>query len=340
MENEADVLSNNITLNVNSSSTTNLAARFTAREDVEGYGDVKTGFEESVDESAIGTIVYTDDPSTSDYVGFDGNDLFAASFGNYHFDGGQGADKIDLSLLELDENANDISVVISLDEGVIAGGLSYELTSTFYSSSSSPDESDDIFKPISIGSGSSISLITGAVPTDSGKINLSFDNTEFYKATSGDDLIIGLNYQDDSSFALEDNINVFEGGDGDDFILGGDRWEVLSGGLGDDYLEGGRGVDYFYWDGQGNDTVYDFNVGEDKIYLDTELTGTPTYNSETSTLEFTGTDSTLIVNLEDMGMDLIDGEELEGDEWLEDIYSTTESGIFGVYQDMLIFQMK
>ena len=53
LENEADVLSNNITLNVNSSSTTNLAARFTAREDVEGYGDVKTGFEESVDETAV-----------------------------------------------------------------------------------------------------------------------------------------------------------------------------------------------------------------------------------------------------------------------------------------------
>ena len=80
--------------------------------------------------------------------------------------------------------------------------------------------------------------------------------------------------------------------------------------MGDDYLEGGR-VDYFYWDGQGNDTVYDFNVGEDKIYLDTEFTGSPTYNSETSTLEFTGTDATLIVNFEDMGMDLIDGEELE-----------------------------
>ena len=106
----------------------------------------------------MGTIVYTDDPSPP--IMQDLMMTFAASFGNYHFDGGQGWIKL-IYFFELDENANDISVVISLDEGVIAGGLSYELSSSLYSSSSSPDESDDIFKPISIGSGSSISLITG-----------------------------------------------------------------------------------------------------------------------------------------------------------------------------------
>ena len=33
-----------------------LVLTITAREDVDGYGDVKTGFEETVDESAMGTV--------------------------------------------------------------------------------------------------------------------------------------------------------------------------------------------------------------------------------------------------------------------------------------------
>ena len=86
----------------------------------------------------------------------------------------KGVDKIDLRFAELDENANDISVVISLDEEVIAGGLSYELSSSLYSSSSSPDESDDIFKPISTGSGSSISLLQVKFQSDSQKNQFIF----------------------------------------------------------------------------------------------------------------------------------------------------------------------
>ena len=65
---------------------------------------------------------------------------------------------------------------------------------------------------------------------------------------------------------------MYDGGAGDDFILGGDRWEVLAGGAGDDYIEGGEGVDYIYWDGQGSDVVYDFNWGVDLIYVDSSFT--------------------------------------------------------------------
>ena len=71
-----------------------------------------------------------------------------------------------------------------------------------------------------------------------------------------------------SLLPVSDQINVYDGGAGDDYILGGDRWEVLAGGDGDDYIEGGAGIDYIYWDGQGNDTVYDFNWGVDLIYVD------------------------------------------------------------------------
>ena len=61
---------------------------------------------------------------------------------------------------------------------------------------------------------------------------LSFDNTEFFTATSGDDLILGIQYQDVELITMSENdqINVYDGGAGDDYILGGDRWEVLAGG--------------------------------------------------------------------------------------------------------------
>ena len=52
-------------------------------------------------------------------------------YGTLHFDGGEGVDKIDLSLLELDDEADSLSVVISVADGVISGGLSYEFISSF-----------------------------------------------------------------------------------------------------------------------------------------------------------------------------------------------------------------
>ena len=130
---EADVLSNNFVNTLTPTASTTLAATLTAREDVEGFGDVKEGFEESIDDSSTGNIMYVDDPSISDYVGSSGNDLFASSFGTLHFDGGEGVDKIDLSLLELDDEADSLSVVISVADGFISGGLSYEVISSLYS---------------------------------------------------------------------------------------------------------------------------------------------------------------------------------------------------------------
>ena len=77
-----------------------------------------------------------------------------------------------------------------------------------------------------------------------------------------------------------------DGGDGNDYLLGGDRWEVLSGGAGDDYIEGGLELIIFIGMEQGNDYVYDFNWGVDLVYVDSSFTGTPTYNAETSAVEF------------------------------------------------------
>ena len=157
--NEADVTSNNFVNALTPTASTTLAATLTAREDVEGFGDVKEGFEESIDDSSTGNIIYVDDPSISDYMGSSGNDLFASSYGTLHFDGGEGVDKIDLSLLELDDEADSLSVVVSIADGVISGGLSYSLTSSTYSqgddlSSSTPSIDEIDYVNIGTGSGS------------------------------------------------------------------------------------------------------------------------------------------------------------------------------------------
>ncbi len=59
------------------------------------------------------------------------------------------------------------------------------------------------------------------------------------------------------------------GGDGDDTIDGGGGDDVIYGGAGDDSLTGGSGADLFFFsEGDGTDTIQDFNAAEgDMIYL-------------------------------------------------------------------------
>lgn len=88
--------------------------------------------------------------------------------------------------------------------------------------------------------------------------------------TAGNDLLdggIGRDYLNGSS--------------GDDFLSGGDNHDELHGGAGDDILYGGRGndsmrggsgCDLFYFSGNdGDDTIADFQQGEDIIKLGPEV---------------------------------------------------------------------
>lgn len=68
---------------------------------------------------------------------------------------------------------------------------------------------------------------------------------------TGEDILIG-----------DKNANTLNGGDGND---------RLDGGAGNDTLNGGDGDDTFVYDGQGKDTIDDFNQGEDVL----EITGAP-----------------------------------------------------------------
>ncbi len=66
--------------------------------------------------------------------------------------------------------------------------------------------------------------------------------------------------------------NTLLGGGGNDYLYGADGADVLVGGEGDDILEGGTGRDLFILDG-GENTIVDFEPGEDHIEVDYEAYG-------------------------------------------------------------------
>jgi Ca2+-binding RTX toxin-like protein len=65
--------------------------------------------------------------------------------------------------------------------------------------------------------------------------------------------------------------NVLSGGDGNDTLIGGLGNDVLAGGFGNDQLTGGAGADAFIFNSAatvvGVDSITDFNVPEDKIWV-------------------------------------------------------------------------
>ena len=86
---------------------------------------------------------------------------------------------------------------------------------------------------------------------------------------SGDDTIYGLDHAWSFERLFGDGGNdTIYGGAGEDIIYGGAGSDRIVGGTGDDTLTGGRGRDIFYfWEDHGTDTITDFNVANDTIYL-------------------------------------------------------------------------
>lgn len=92
----------------------------------------------------------------------------------------------------------------------------------------------------------------------------------------GNDTLNGLGGHDSLDGGLgEDTLNGGDGNDtligglGDDRLNGGNGNDILFGGLNDDTLSGGAGADVFHFGTlAGDDTILDFNPGEDRIVLD------------------------------------------------------------------------
>lgn len=82
----------------------------------------------------------------------------------------------------------------------------------------------------------------------------------------GDDTLIGSGGNDQ----LNGNVgnDILEGNGGNDVLFGGKNNDTLKGGLGEDILTGGIGQDVFVLvQGEGTDTIVDFQPGQDVIQL-------------------------------------------------------------------------
>ena len=87
------------------------------------------------------------------------------------------------------------------------------------------------------------------------------------------------------------------GGAGSDFLEGGEGADTIYGGSGDDEMYGDGGADTFVFDsGHGNDTLYDFTSGEDRIDL-TGFTGITAFDG----LSITSGDGGVTIDLTGQG---------------------------------------
>ncbi|MCD9147708.1 calcium-binding protein [Pseudophaeobacter flagellatus] len=92
------------------------------------------------------------------------------------------------------------------------------------------------------------------------------EGTDRLLAGGGKDTLFG-DQGDDWLFGGTDK-DVLVGGDGQDQLFGGNGDDTLNGHLGDDLLSGGAGADLFVFrSGHGNDTISDFELGQDKIVI-------------------------------------------------------------------------
>ncbi|WP_425080816.1 fasciclin domain-containing protein [Ruegeria arenilitoris] len=85
-------------------------------------------------------------------------------------------------------------------------------------------------------------------------------------AGRGKDIVLGGD-GNDTIFGGR-GMDILRGDDGNDKIFGGRGKDLIDGGADDDFLVGGRGRDtFFFEEGDGEDTILDFEIGKDKIDL-------------------------------------------------------------------------
>ncbi|HEY9632977.1 MAG TPA: calcium-binding protein, partial [Coleofasciculaceae cyanobacterium] len=118
---------------------------------------------------------------------------------------------------------------------------------------------------------------------------VTFYNIEQFQITGGayDDRLYGA--------ALDDTLNggagndTIDAGAGNDTLDGGAGNDTLIGGAGRDQLTGGAGADrfYFYTKTEGVDTITDFNVVDDAIYISSSFGGGLTAGTAITTAQFT-----------------------------------------------------
>ncbi|EGR0921179.1 calcium-binding protein [Vibrio parahaemolyticus] len=112
-----------------------------------------------------------------------------------------------------------------------------------------------------------------AIDTDGAISNEATVAVEFENVTV--DAVTALGYQ---TMALNSELNLIMGTDGDDILVGTDGNDMIIGGLGNDILTGGEGDDVFKWTEMqsATDTVTDFSDGDQLDFTNVfdDMTGT------------------------------------------------------------------
>ncbi|HCE4733678.1 calcium-binding protein, partial [Vibrio parahaemolyticus] len=112
-----------------------------------------------------------------------------------------------------------------------------------------------------------------AIDTDGAISNEATVAVDFENVTV--DAVTALGYQ---TMALNSELNLIMGTDGDDILVGTDGNDMIIGGLGNDILTGGEGDDVFKWTEMqsATDTVTDFSDGDELDFTDVfdDMTGT------------------------------------------------------------------
>ncbi|SMR82376.1 Hemolysin-type calcium-binding repeat-containing protein [Aliiroseovarius halocynthiae] len=177
------------------------------------------------------------------------------------------------TFIELDGNTSGIDHVQTDTD--LQDGVTYQLT---FDHAARPGSSagDDFevtvngivvatISPSSIGSFTTTTItITGAPGTDT----IGFREIASQDNSLGvllDNVSISLTPASAAASGYSFN-DIIDGGAGNDLIYGQEGDDQITGGTGDDYMEGGIGNDVFVLaDGSGDDTVGDFNIGEDLL---------------------------------------------------------------------------
>ncbi|WP_019501827.1 calcium-binding protein [Pseudanabaena sp. PCC 6802] len=105
------------------------------------------------------------------------------------------------------------------------------------------------------------------VPTAGADLLTGTTNADNIDGLAGNDTIRGLEGAD--TLLGNDDNDILQGGDGNDALTGGNGADTITGNVGADSLTGGAGVDRFFYNapGDGGDTIADFALGEDLIFV-------------------------------------------------------------------------
>ena len=182
------------------------------------------------------------------------DDWLAGDNGRNKLDGGSGSD-------QLDGGGGNDTLLGGKGSDILSGGLGNDI----FDGGGGIDTAS--FK--GAGSGVVVDLSSGGTPQNTGEGIDTFVDIENVWGSSLGDLIRGSG--DDNQLLGYEGTDWIWGGAGDDFISGDHGDDFLVGEAGDDGLAGGPGADAYvygdYFGNGGNDTIWDFENGKDKVFI-------------------------------------------------------------------------